>query len=170
MSKTNVPFDFEKGEILLINKPKTWTSFDVVKKIRFATKQKKVGHAGTLDPLAEGLLIIAVGKATKLLNDIQGLNKEYDGIIEIGKTTPSYDLETEFDSESPFDNISNEDLQNTAEKLSGWIDQVPPIYSAIKKDGERAYKKARKGLDIELKSRNVNIESTPPSPPSPTIP
>ena len=105
-----MPNQFEEGQILLINKPVNWTSFDVVKKLRYALNVKKIGHAGTLDPLATGLLIIGTGKFTKKLNDLQGLDKTYEGIIEIGKTTPSYDLETEFDSESDFSHLSESDF------------------------------------------------------------
>jgi tRNA pseudouridine55 synthase len=149
--------NFEEGEIILIDKPKDWTSFDVVKKIRYTTRQKKVGHAGTLDPLATGLLIIAIGPATKSINDLLIMDKSYTGIIEIGKTTPSYDLETEFNSESPTDHISVADIENVLQKFKGEIEQVPPVYSAIKHKGSRAYEKARKGESIELKSRKVLI-------------
>ncbi len=151
-------FDFTKGELVLINKPLTWTSFDVVKKIRYAVKQKKVGHAGTLDPLAEGLLIIAIGPATKRINELQVLNKTYTGIFEIGKTTPSYDLETDFDSKSDYKHINQKDLDKAVMELQGEIEQRPPLFSAIKHEGKRAYKKARKGENIILDSRKVNIE------------
>ncbi len=151
-------FDFNKGELVLINKPVGWTSFDVVKKIRYAVKQKKVGHAGTLDPLATGLLIIAIGPATKQINTLQILNKTYTGTIEIGKTTPSYDLETEFDSECEYQHITTEKLKEASTQLSGEIDQIPPLFSAIKHEGKRAYKKARSGEDIVLDARKVTIE------------
>lgn len=158
MKNSPEQFDFAKGEIVLINKPLNWTSFDVVKKIRYAVKQKKVGHAGTLDPLATGLLLIAIGPATKQINNLQILNKSYTGIIEIGKTTPSYDLETEFDSETGFAQISHEELKKAKEELSGEIEQRPPLFSAIKHQGQRAYKKARQGENIILDARKVNIE------------
>ena len=151
-------FNFQKGEIILIDKPISWTSFDLVKKIRYATRQKKVGHAGTLDPLANGLLLIAIGPSTKQLAHLQLLSKSYSGIIEIGKTTPSYDLETDYDSESPYDHIQASDLENAAEKLRGFIDQVPPIFSAVKHEGKRAYTKARRGEDIKLEPRRIEIK------------
>lgn len=157
MKKPLEQLDFEKGEIILIDKPKDWTSFDVVRKIRNTTRQKKVGHAGTLDPLATGLLIIAIGPATKTINDLLILDKSYTGIIEIGKTTPSYDLETAFDSEMPIDHINQYDIENTLVKFQGDIEQVPPVFSAIKHEGKRAYKKARNGEEIELQARKVRI-------------
>lgn len=148
---------YEEGRLLLINKPVDWTSFDVVKKLRYTLKVKKIGHAGTLDPLATGLLIIGTGKFTKKLNELQGLDKTYEGIIEIGKTTPSYDLETEFDSEKDWSHITTEDLNRAKDKLSGPQQQVPPAHSAIKVDGERAYKKARKNKEVKLEPRSVTI-------------
>ncbi|MFK7952048.1 MAG: tRNA pseudouridine(55) synthase TruB [Ekhidna sp.] len=150
---------FEEGQILLINKPVNWTSFDVVKKLRYALKVKKIGHAGTLDPLATGLLIIGTGKFTKKLNDLQGLDKTYEGIIEIGKTTPSYDLETEFDSESDFSHLIESDFIRVKEELTGALSQIPPAHSAIKVGGERAYKKARKNQEVKMEPRAVNIHS-----------
>lgn len=151
-------FDFEKGEMLLIDKPQNWTSFDVVKKLRYAIKVKKIGHAGTLDPLATGLLIICTGKFTKKINEYQGMNKTYEGVIELGKTTPSYDLETEFDSELGFDNINIDDLEKAAKLQTGDFHQIPPIFSAIKVDGKRAYKSARKKEDLKMQPRPVSIE------------
>ena len=148
---------YEEGRLLLINKPVDWTSFDVVKKLKFALKIKKIGHAGTLDPLATGLLIIGTGKFTKKLNELQGLDKTYEGIIEIGKTTPSYDLETEFDSEGEWTHIVQEELEQARQTFSGNIAQVPPAYSAIKVGGERAYKKARKNEAVKLEPRSVSI-------------
>ncbi len=150
---------FEEGQILLINKPVNWTSFDVVKKLRFALKVKKIGHAGTLDPLATGLLIIGTGKFTKKLNDLQGLDKTYEGIIEIGKTTPSFDLETEFDSEKDFSHLREADLLKVKEELTGALSQIPPAHSAIKMGGERAYKKARKNIEVKMEPRSVYIHS-----------
>lgn len=148
---------YEEGRLLLINKPVGWTSFDVVKKLRFTLKVKKIGHAGTLDPLATGLLIIGTGKFTKKLNELQGLDKTYSGIIQIGKTTPSYDLETEFDSESDWSHISENNLEAARKKFLGEISQIPPAHSAIKVNGERAYKKARKNKEVRLEPRTLTI-------------
>lgn len=149
--------DFEKGEVFLIDKPLEWTSFDVVKKIRGRLKIKKVGHAGTLDPLATGLLIVCAGKATKKINEYQDLGKTYTGQMVLGKTTPSVDLETEFDSEQPVGHITPEQVKNAAAKWTGDIMQVPPIFSAIKVDGERVYKMARRKEDVKLKPRPVQV-------------
>lgn len=151
-------FDFEAGEVLLIDKPYTWTSFDVIKKLRNTIKIKKIGHAGTLDPLATGLLIVCTGKATKKINDYQGQDKVYTGIIEIGKTTPSYDLETEFDTEKGIDGIQESDLESAVKPLIGDISQLPPVYSAIKIGGERAYKKARKKEKVKMEPRQVRVD------------
>ncbi len=148
---------YEEGEILLINKPVRWTSFDVVKKLRYTLGVKKVGHAGTLDPLATGLLIVGTGKFTKKLNELQGLDKTYKGIFEIGKTTPSFDLETEFDSTTDYHHLSLEKLHAAIMELSGEIAQMPPAHSAVKIRGERAYKKARKNEAIKLEPRYVRI-------------
>ncbi|MFY0654239.1 MAG: tRNA pseudouridine(55) synthase TruB [Cyclobacteriaceae bacterium] len=152
-------FDFESGQMLMIDKPQTWSSFDVVKKLRYALKVKKIGHAGTLDPLATGLLIICTGKFTKRIEEFMGQDKEYEGIIEIGKTTPSYDLETEFENEQDYKDITEEDIQAAVEKLSGEIKQLPPIFSAIKVNGKRAYKSARKNEEVGLKERNVRVDT-----------
>lgn len=149
--------DFEKGEVFLIDKPLEWTSFDVVKKVRGRLKIKKVGHAGTLDPLATGLLIVCAGKATKRINTYQDLGKTYTGKLVLGKTTPSVDLETEFDSKSPYEHITKADVNNAKEKQTGEFMQIPPIYSAIKVDGQRAYKAARRKEDIKLNPRPVTI-------------
>ena len=148
---------YQEGQLLLIDKPYQWTSFDVVKKLRYALKVKKIGHAGTLDPLATGLLLIGTGKWTKKLEQLQGLDKTYEGIIEIGKTTPSYDLETEFDSQSEIDHISASELEAARLKLTGPIEQIPPAHSAVKIDGERAYKKARRNETVKMKVRSVQI-------------
>lgn len=148
---------YEEGRLLLINKPVNWTSFDVVKKLRYTLKVKKIGHAGTLDPLATGLLIIGTGKFTKKLNELQGLDKSYEGIIEIGKSTPSYDLETEFDSQSEYSHLTSDDLERVKQELSGEIQQVPPAHSAVKIGGERAYKKARKNKPVIIEPRTVQI-------------
>lgn len=149
--------ELENGKILLVDKPFQWTSFDVVKKLRNILKVKKIGHAGTLDPLATGLMLIGVGKYTKKLNELQGLDKTYSGIIEIGKTTPSYDLETAFDSETDISHIQEEDLVASAQKLVGKINQTPPAYSAIKVQGKRAYSLARENKEVVLKSREITI-------------
>lgn len=149
--------DFDKGEVFLVDKPLEWTSFDVVKKIRGKLRIKKVGHAGTLDPLATGLLIICAGKATKKINEYQDLGKTYTGKMVLGKTTPSVDLETEFDSEKPYDHITPKQVAEAAAKWTGDIIQIPPIYSAIKVDGERAYKAARRKEEVKLKPRPVQV-------------
>tara|TARA_B100001115_G_scaffold170413_1_gene151907 strand:+ start:220 stop:921 length:702 start_codon:yes stop_codon:yes gene_type:complete len=155
--------EIEEGQLLLIDKPLNWTSFDVVNKLRYALrkaygfKKLKVGHAGTLDPLATGLLLIAVGRKTKTINDLMGMDKVYTGTFKIGATTPSYDLETEVDQEWPTEGISEEDIQSATDQFKGLIDQVPPIFSAIKQGGKKAYEMAREGEKPELKSRQVMI-------------
>lgn len=160
--KTN--FNFIDGEVLLIDKPLGWTSFDVVNKIRYAIKRKlnikkiKVGHAGTLDPLATGLLIICTGKFTKRIEEFQAQEKEYTGTFFIGATTPSYDLETEVDQKFPTDHITEEMLVEATNKFTGDIMQAPPIFSAIKIDGQRAYNKARKKQDVKLAPRSIRID------------
>ena len=142
MTQSIIP---EEGKVIFIHKELRWTSFDVVKKIRNLVRIKKVGHAGTLDPLATGLLIICVGKMTKQINSFMNLEKEYAGTMIIGKTTPSVDLETEINSEKSIEHITKDDVIKTSLKFHGKLMQVPPIYSALKKDGEPLYKKARKG-------------------------
>lgn len=155
--------DFKNGKVLLIDKPLNWTSFQAVNKIRWHIKQRfnikkiKVGHAGTLDPLATGLLIICTGKQTKEIHTYQGQIKEYTGTFVVGATTPSYDLETEIDKTFPTDHITNELLHKTTNQFIGDIQQKPPIFSAIKKDGKRLYELARKGETTEIKSRTVTI-------------
>ena len=149
-----IPFN---NEVILLDKPLTWTSFDVVNKVRYTGKFKKVGHAGTLDPLATGLLILCTGKKTKEIDLYQGLPKEYTGTITLGKTTPSYDLETEVDANFPVDHITEEDLEKARLSFIGLISQMPPIFSAIKVKGKRAYDEARKGKTIELKAREIEI-------------
>jgi tRNA pseudouridine55 synthase len=151
----------DPGEVILIDKPITWTSFDVTKKLKFAGKFKKIGHAGTLDPLATGLLILCTGKMTKQIDQYQAQEKEYSGTLVLGKTTPSVDLETEFDAEFPTDHITKEIIENALNKLRGNILQIPPIYSAIQVNGKRLYELARKGVkdsDIVIKSREVEIK------------
>ncbi len=155
--------DFLNGKVLIIDKPLNWTSFQVVNKIRWAIRKKfnlkkiKVGHAGTLDPLATGLLIVCTGKMTKNINEYQAENKEYTGTITLGATTPSFDLETEIDRSFPIEHITEELIYATAESFTGLIKQKPPIYSAIKKDGIRLYELARKGEETDIKSREVHI-------------
>ncbi|WP_047789967.1 tRNA pseudouridine(55) synthase TruB [Tenacibaculum mesophilum] len=155
--------DYKNGQVLLIDKPLEWTSFQVVNKLRwhirkhFNIKKIKVGHAGTLDPLATGLLIICTGKQTKNINKYQGQVKEYTGTFVVGATTPSYDLETEINETFPTEHITEELLHKTTEQFIGKIQQKPPIFSAIKKDGKRLYELARKGETTEIKAREVEI-------------
>lgn len=150
-------YNFQQGEVILIDKPLEWTSFDVVNKIRYQIKLKKIGHAGTLDPLATGLLILCTGKMTKQIEQFQSQEKEYEGTLVLGKTTPSIDLETDFDSETSIAHLKPEDLDQARHQFMGEIKQVPPIYSAIKVDGERLYKKARKGKEAIIREREVTI-------------
>lgn len=151
-------FDFEKGEIILVDKPLRWTSFDVVNKIRYATHIKKVGHAGTLDPLATGLLVICVGKAaTKQIDTFLNDDKEYTGVFTLGATRPSYDMETEIDQHFDTASITEAQIQQAAQQLTGNIQQIPPMYSAIKVDGKRLYESARKGVDVVVQSRPITI-------------
>lgn len=152
-------FHFADGEMLLINKPYHWTSFDVVGKIRnsFKPLKLKVGHAGTLDPLATGLLIICTGKLTKKIDEFQAQDKEYNGTITLGASTPSYDLETAVDETFPIDHIQEEAIQKAIQLFTGDLEQYPPPHSAIKVDGERLYLKARRGETVELKTRKVHI-------------
>src|SRR5690606_6517406 len=151
--------NFEEGEVILIDKPLEWTSFDVVKKIRNSIKVKKIGHAGTLDPLATGLLILCTGKFTKKINDYMGMEKEYTGTMLLGRTTPSYDLETDFNSEVDTSHLRPDQISSATEVFKGAISQVPPVYSAIRVDGERLYKKARKGETVEIRAREVFIQA-----------
>lgn len=165
-------FQFETGEILLVNKPYTWTSFDVVGKMRSIIRQRtglrkiKIGHAGTLDPLASGLLILCTGKFTKRIDEFQGLEKEYTGTFRLGATTPSYDKETEEDNTYPLTFLLEYDEQTRSEKIYtaakhfvATFDQVPPQFSAIKVDGKRAYESARKDINVEIKARKVTISA-----------
>jgi tRNA pseudouridine55 synthase len=147
----------DPGQLILIDKPLTWTSFDVANKLKFACKFKKIGHAGTLDPLATGLLILCTGKMTKKIDQYQAQEKEYTGTLVLGKTTPSVDLETEFDSEFDTTGITAEQINEAARQLTGDIMQIPPIYSAVRVNGERLYEKARRGETIEIKSRQVTV-------------
>jgi len=161
VSEKSVKFNFAEGEMLLIDKPLTWTSFDVVGKVRNSIKplKLKVGHAGTLDPLATGLLIVCTGKLTKKIDSYQAEDKEYTGSIMLGATTPSYDLETEIDETFPIDHITEQMVLDAAKSFEGDIQQFPPAHSAIKINGERVYEKARRGEEVEIKSRQVRINS-----------
>ncbi|MBJ2174759.1 tRNA pseudouridine(55) synthase TruB [Aureibaculum sp. A20] len=155
--------DYKNGQVLLIDKPLKWTSFQVVNKLRWAIKQQfnlkkiKVGHAGTLDPLATGLLILCTGKFTKKIDQFQAQIKEYTGTFTVGATTPSYDLETEIDQHFEFSHLTNEIIHNTTKQFIGEIQQKPPIFSALKKDGKRLYELARAGETTEIKLRNIKI-------------
>ena len=156
-------YDFLAGATLLIDKPQGWTSFDVVNKVRYKlkhllkVKKIKVGHAGTLDPMATGLLILCTGKFTKKLTQFQGLPKTYIGTMQIGSVTPSYDAETEVSEQFPIDHINKKLLEKARKKFVGDIEQVPPMFSAIKVNGQPLYKKARKGEQLEIEPRPVHI-------------
>lgn len=147
-----------EGEVLLVNKPLTWTSTDVVRKLKGILKVKKIGHAGTLDPLATGLLIICTGKKTKTIPFIQDEEKEYTGTFYLGATTPSFDKETEHDSTFDISEITNAQILEAVEKLKGHQLQTPPMFSAVKVNGKRAYAIARKGETVELKSKPIEIK------------
>lgn len=155
--------DYKNGQVLLIDKPLEWTSFQVVNKLRWEIRQRfnikkiKVGHAGTLDPLATGLLILCTGKKTKIIDTYQGQIKEYTGTITLGGTTPSYDLETAVNETFSTEHITEELIHETTKQFTGVIQQKPPIFSAIKKEGKRLYELARKGETTEIKSREVTI-------------
>ncbi|MFD2892424.1 tRNA pseudouridine(55) synthase TruB [Flavobacterium chuncheonense] len=156
--------EYLAGQVLLIDKPLHWSSFQAVNKLKYLLKRQynlpkkfKIGHAGTLDPLASGLLIICTGKATKTISDIQGQVKEYTGTITVGATTPSYDLETEVDATFPTEHITPELILETTKQFLGEIDQKPPVFSAIKKDGKRLYEHARAGEEVEIKARKTTI-------------
>ena len=157
--------DFLEGQVLLFNKPLGWSSFDVVKKVRGIIKSSKnirkikVGHAGTLDPLADGLLIICTGKFTKRIDEIQGQKKVYTGEITLGATTPSYDKETEVDQTFDVSKITDKIINKTSKKFEGKIMQKPPIFSALKREGKRLYQHAREGTKVEIQAREVEIES-----------
>ena len=155
---------FQEGQILLIDKPLKWSSFQAVNKIKYTLiknldlpKKFKIGHAGTLDPLASGLLIICTGKFTKRISELQGQIKEYTGTITVGATTPSYDLETEIDRTFPTEHITKELIEKARVQFIGEINQFPPIFSAIKKDGKRLYEHARAGEEVEIQSRKIEI-------------
>jgi len=150
---------FLEGRVILIDKPLEWTSFDVVKKIRYLTKVNKVGHAGTLDPLASGLLIICTGSFTKSINEYMGMEKEYTGSFTIGSTTPTYDLESQPENFTDISNITEEQIQQTTQQFIGLIMQVPPIFSAIKQEGKPVYLAARKGEEVIMEPRPVTIKA-----------
>ncbi|MCC8360951.1 tRNA pseudouridine(55) synthase TruB [Salinimicrobium sediminilitoris] len=155
--------EFKAGQILLFDKPLEWTSFQLVNKVRwlikrnFRIKKIKVGHAGTLDPLASGLLILCTGKSTKLIESLQGQKKEYTGTFTLGATTPSYDMETEVDETFPTEHLTSEGIHEATKAFLGDIQQRPPVFSALKKDGKRLYEYARNGEEVEIPTRTVNI-------------
>lgn len=160
---TRTKEDFLNGQLLLIDKPLGWSSFQAVNKLKWAIRKKfslkkiKIGHAGTLDPLATGLLLVCTGKFTKTINGLQGQIKEYTGTITLGGTTASYDLETEIDATFPIHHISDDMIYAAADKFMGEIEQTPPVFSALKKDGKRLYEYAREGKKVEIKKRLVTI-------------
>lgn len=155
--------DFITGEVIAVDKPYRWTSFDAVKRLRGAIQRRlgvrkfKVGHAGTLDPLATGVLLVCTGRGTKRIDELQAGEKEYEATLRLGATTPSFDLETEIDSLQPWEHITEADLQTAISRFRGEVLQVPPVYSAVKIDGKRAYKYARKGKPVELKAKVLSI-------------
>ena len=163
-------YNFYTGEVLLIDKPYTWSSFQAVNKLKHAIKnhpslivdgvkvKPKIGHAGTLDPLATGLLIVCTGKKTKTINELMGMEKEYTGTFLLGATTPCYDLEKEVDKTFPIEHITVEAIQQTAKNFTGSQQQVPPIFSAVMINGKRAYEMARAGEEVEMKSREIEIK------------
>lgn len=156
--------DFIAGEVVYLNKPLTWTSFDLVNKFRYKLSRKlnvkkiKVGHAGTLDPLATGVMIICTGKATKRIDEFQYQTKEYVATLKLGETTPSFDLEKEIDGVYPTEHITGEEVERVLQSFVGTIQQIPPVFSACKVDGKRAYELARKGEEVELKSKTLVID------------
>ncbi len=155
--------DFITGEIIGIDKPLGWTSFDVVKRLRGAIQRRlsvrrfKVGHAGTLDPLASGVLIICTGRATRSIESLQNGSKEYESTVCLGATTPSFDLETGIDATYPYEHLTADDIRSVLPQFTGHIMQVPPVFSAVKIDGKRAYKYARRGTEVELKAKPLEI-------------
>jgi tRNA pseudouridine55 synthase len=150
---------YEAGQVILVDKPLDWTSFDVVRKIRSVIKIKKVGHAGTLDPLATGLLIVCTGKFTKKINEYMGMEKEYTGTFKLGAVTPTYDLESEPIEVKDISEITEQQIHEATFFFVGEIQQVPPIHSAIKQGGKPVYLMARKGIDVQLEPRNITIKS-----------
>ncbi len=161
--KERIPIDpaiqqtYLEGKILLINKPLHWTSFDVVRKLRSLLQIKKIGHAGTLDPLATGLLIVCTGKFTKKINEYMAQEKEYKGTITLGAVTPTYDLESVPEQQKDFSFLTDDLLQTVAQQFTGDIEQLPPAYSALKKNGVAMYELARKGVEVEREPRKINI-------------
>jgi tRNA pseudouridine55 synthase len=161
-----LPSPFHEGKIILLDKPLGWTSFDLVNKVRNAIRRAyglkgkgiKVGHAGTLDPLATGLMIICTGRMTKKIEQFSGLDKAYTGTIVLGASTPSFDLEKEIDTRYPTEHITEEAIRETVKQFTGWQDQVPPLFSAKKIDGKRAYEYARKGEEVEIKTARIEIK------------
>ena len=149
----------DEGRVLLINKPYEWTSFDVVNKLRYRLKIKKIGHAGTLDPLATGLLIICVGKMTKRIDEFMGMEKEYTGKFVLGQSTPSHDLETEVNEKRDISHLTEAQILEATQPFTGQISQLPPLHSAIRVGGKRAYEFARKGKPLELKPRDVEVST-----------
>lgn len=170
MTPDKMNYNFHSGELLLIDKPYTWSSFQAVNKVRYAVKfhpsmivdgikvKAKVGHAGTLDPLATGLLIICTGKKTKTINELMGLEKEYTGTFLLGATTPCFDLEKPVDHIFPTEHITENDIYDAAVKFTGIQQQVPPLFSAVFIDGKRAYELARAGVEAEIKPREIEIK------------
>lgn len=156
MKNFPTPEEVQAGSVILIDKPYRWTSFDAINKFRRLVKTK-IGHCGTLDPLATGLLICCTGKMTKQIEQYQKLEKEYTGIIALGATTPTFDLESELQDIKPTDHLTTEEIMNATQPFTGPIMQMPPIHSAIKKDGKRAYEMARAGKEIKLDARNITI-------------
>ena len=153
--------NFQAGAVFVVDKPLRWTSFDVVNKVRYSLKKKcgkiKVGHAGTLDPLATGVVVVCVGRETKSIEQYMGEEKEYRAELTFGHTTPSYDLETPFDGTFPYDHVNEALLHEVLQQFVGEIEQVPPVYSAVRVDGERAYEWARRGEEVALKKRTVFV-------------
>lgn len=162
MKQKQVPdylLPYLEGKVLLFDKPKQWTSFDVVRKVRNLTRIIKVGHAGTLDPLATGLLIVCTGKFTKKINEYMGMEKEYTGTVTLGSVTPTYDLESEPKDHKSIDHLTPESIYDAAKQFTGPILQKPPIHSAIKQSGKPVYLAARKGVDVQLEPRPVTVYS-----------
>lgn len=149
----------EEGVVLLLDKPLTWTSFDVVRKVKNTLRPRKIGHAGTLDPLATGLLILCTGKKTKEIDQIQAQEKEYAGTFRLGQTTPSFDLETAVDAEAPYEHLTELEIRAAVATFLGKIEQIPPVFSAVKVAGKRAYELARKGQEAEIKPKTVEIKA-----------
>jgi len=160
-----MPFQFEEGEIFLVNKPYRWTSFDVINsfrgflKLKLGIKKIKIGHAGTLDPLATGLLILCTGKFTKRINEFQELEKEYTGTMRLGASTPSFDLETEIDQRFTLEHVTEELIHENVKKLTGILLQTPPSFSAKKVNGKRAYDYARKKMEVKIEPRQITVSA-----------